>query len=173
MIRNLIYTIFIFLIMTNHTLAQDKVVFIDINFIFKNSIVGKELNEKIAKKDNEINLEIKKFKNDIEVEKNKITSQKNVISIEEYNKKIKILETKINKMNDLISKKTDELNKFKKNVETSFSKELNLIVEKYSTENSIDMILDKSNILMARKELNITQQVINLFNENVKEINIK
>ena len=173
MIRNLIYTIFIFLIVTNQTLAQEKVVFIDINFIFKNSIVGKELNEKIAKKENEINLEIKKFKKDIEVEKNEITSQKNVISVEEYNKKIKILETKINEMNDLILKKTNELNKFKKNVETSFSKELNLIVEKYSTENSIDMILDKSNILMARKELNITQQVINLFNENVKEINIK
>ena len=173
MIRNLIYTIFIFLIVTNQTLAQEKVVFIDINFIFKNSIVGKELNEKIAKKENEINLEIKKFKKDIEVEKNEITSQKNVISIEEYNKKIKILETKIKEMNDLISKKTNELNKFKKNVETSFSKELNLIVEKYSTVNSIDMILDKSNILMARKELNITQQVINLFNENVKEINIK
>ena len=173
MIRNLIYTIFIFLIVTNQTLAQEKVVFIDINFIFKNSIVGKELNEKIAKKENEINLEIKKFKKDIEVEKNEITSQKNVISVEEYNKKIKILETKIKEMNDLISKKTNELNKFKKNVETSFSKELNLIVEKYSTVNSIDMILDKSNILMARKELNITQQVINLFNENVKEINIK
>ena len=173
MIRNLIYTIFIFLIVTNQTLAQEKVVFIDINFIFKNSIVGKELNEKIAKKENEINLEIKKFKKDIEVEKNEITSQKNVISVEEYNKKIKILETKIKEMNDLILKKTNELNKFKKNVETSFSKELNLIVEKYSTENSIDMILDKSNILMARKELNITQQVINLFNENVKEINIK
>ena len=173
MIRNLIYTIFIFLIVTNQTLAQEKVVFIDINFIFKNSIVGKELNEKIAKKENEINLEIKKFKKDIEVEKNEITSQKNVISVEEYNKKIKILETKINEMNDLILKKTNELNKFKKNVETSFSKELNLIVEKYSTVNSIDMILDKSNILMARKELNITQQVINLFNENVKEINIK
>ena len=173
MIRNLIFTIFIFLIVTNQTLAQEKVVFIDINFIFKNSIVGKELNEKIAKKENEINLEIKKFKKDIEVEKNEIKSQKNVISIEEYNKKIKILETKIKEMNDLISKKTNELNKFKKNVETSFSKELNLIVEKYSTENSIDMILDKSNILMARKELNITQQVINLFNENVKEINIK
>ena len=173
MIRNLIYTIFIFLIATNQTLAQEKVVFIDINFIFKNSIVGKELNEKIAKKENEINLEIKKFKKDIEVEKNEITSQKNVISVEEYNKKIKILETKINEMNDLILKKTNELNKFKKNVEKSFSKELNLIIEKYSTENSIDMILDKSNLLMARKELNITQQVINLFNENVKEINIK
>ena len=173
MIRNLIYTIFLFFIVTNHTFAQEKVVFIDINFIFQNSIVGKELNEQIAKKENEINLEIKKFKNDIEVEKNEITSQKNVISSEEYNKKIKILETQIKEMNNLISKKRNELNKFKKNVEKSFSKELNLIIEKYSTENSIDMILDKSNLLMARKELNITQQVINLFNENVKEINIK
>ena len=173
MIRNLLLITSFFLLVTKITFAQEKVVFIDINFIFQNSIVGKVLNEQIAKKENEINLEIKKFKNDIEVEKNEITSQKNVISIEEYNKKIKILETKIKEMNDLILKKTNELNKFKKNVETSFSKELNLIVEKYSTENSIDMILDKSNILMARKELNITQQVINLFNENVKEINIK
>ena len=173
MIRRLPFIISLFLLVTNYSLAQEKVVFIDINFIFQNSIVGKELNEQIAKKENEINLEIKKFKNDIEVEKNEITSQKNVISSEEYNKKIKILETKIKEMNNLISKKRNELNKFKKNVETSFSKELNFIVEKYSTENSIDMILDKSNLLMARKELNITQQVINLFNENVKEINIK
>ncbi len=173
MIRNLILITSFFLLVTNITLAQEKVVFIDINFIFKNSIVGKELNEQIAKKENEINSEIKKFKNDIEVEKNEITSQKNVISVEEYNKKIKILETKIKEMNNLISRKTNELNKFKKNVETSFSKELNLIIEKYSTENSIDMILDKSNLLMARKELNITQQVINLFDENIKEINVK
>ena len=173
MIRNLILITSFFLLVTNITLAQEKVVFIDINFIFKNSIVGKELNEQIAKKENEINSEIKKFKNDIEVEKNEITSQKNVISVEEYNKKIKILETKIKEMNNLISRKTNELNKFKKNVETSFSKELNSIIEIYSTENSIDMILDKSNLLMARKDLNITQKIINLFNENVKEINIK
>ena len=58
-------------------------------------------------------------------------------------------------------------------VETSFSKELNSIIEVYSTENSIDMIFEKSNLLMARKDLNITQKIINLFNENVKEINIK
>ena len=173
MLRYIILIISFLLLVTNITFAQEKVVFIDLNFIFKNSIVGKELNEQIAKKENEINSEIKKFKKDIEDEKNEITSQKNVISVEEYNKKIKILETKINNMNNLISKKTNEFNKFKNKVERSFSKELNSIIEKFSNENSIDLIFDKSNLLMARKELNITQQVINLFNENVKEINIK
>ena len=173
MIRRLPFIISLFLLVTNYSLAQEKVVFIDINFIFKNSNVGKQLNEKIAEKDNQIDSEINKFKNDIEIEKNEIISQKNVISIEEYNKKIETLETKIKEMNNLIMKKKDELNKFKAKVETIFSKELNSIIEKYSTENSIDMIFDKSNILMARKDLNITQKIIKLFNENIKEINIK
>ena len=173
MFRNLLFIIFFFLLVISNSLAQEKVVFIDINFIFKNSNVGKELNEQIRKKDDQINLEINKFKNDIEVKKNEIISQKNVISVEEYNKKIENLETKIKEMNNLIAKKKNELNKFKNKVEASFSKELNSIIEKYSTENSIDMIFDKSNLLMARKDLNITQKIINLFNENVKEINIK
>ena len=173
MFRNLLFIIFFFLLVISNSLAQEKVVFIDINFIFKNSNVGKELNEQIRKKDNQINLEINKFKNDIEVKKNEIISQKNVISVQEYNKKIENLETKIKEMNNLIAKKKNELDKFKNKVEASFSKELNSIIEIYSTENSIDMIFDKSNLLMARKDLNITQKIINLFNENVKEINIK
>ncbi len=173
MFRKLLFIISFFLLVTNNSLAQEKVVFIDINFIFKNSNVGKELNEQIRKKDNQINLEINKFKNDIEVKKNEIISQKNVISVEEYNKKIENLETKIKEMNKLIAKKKNEFDKFKIKVEASFSKELNSIIEIYSTENSIDMIFDKSNLLMARKDLNITKKIINLFNENVKEINIK
>jgi len=173
MVKNLILVISFLLLVTNKSLAQEKVVFIDINFIFKHSNVGKELNDQILKKDNQINLEIKKFKNDIEVEKNEILSQKNVISVDEYNKKINNLEIKIKEINNLISKKKSELEVFKNKVETSFSKELNSIIEVYSTENSIDMIFEKSNLLMARKDLNITQKIINLFNENVKEINIK
>jgi len=172
MLRKLIFILF-FLLSINNSLADEKIVFIDINFIFKNSNVGKNLNEQIKKKDNQISLEIKKFKNDIEVEKNQIISQKNVISVEEYNNKINILETKIKEMNNLIAKKKIELDTFKNKIETSFSKELNSIIEIYSTENSIDMIFNKSNILMARKDLNITEKIINLFNENVKEINIK
>ena len=105
--------------------------------------------------------------------KKQILSQKNVISVEEYNNKISSLDAKIKEINSSIAKKKDEFEKFKNKVETSFSKELNSIIEIYSNENSIDMIFDKSNLLMARKDLNITQKIINLFNENVKEINIK
>ena len=163
----------LFLLVFNISNAQEKIVFIDINYIFKNSIVGKDLNEKIKKKDNQISNEIKKFKIDIEKEKNEITSQKNVISVEEYNIKISNLEKKIKDMNNTIAKKKKELEIYKKKVERNFSKELNLIIEEYSIENSVDMIFDKSNVLMARKELNITEKIISLFNNQIKEINIR
>jgi len=163
----------IFLFVFTNSIAQEKIVFIDINYIFKNSIVGKDLNEKIKKKDKQISNEIKKFKDDIEKEKSEIISQKNVVSVEEYNIKIDNLEKKIKDMNMTIANKKKELEIYKKKVERSFSKELNLIIEEYSTENSIDMIFDKSNILMARKELNITEKIISLFNNQIKEINVR
>ena len=163
----------IFLFVFTNSIAQEKIVFIDINYIFKNSIVGKDLNEKIKKKDNQISNEIKKFKDDIEKEKNEIISKKNVVSVEEYNVKIDNLEKKIKDMNMTIANKKKELEIYKKKVERSFSKELNLVIEEYSTENSIDMIFDKSNILMARKELNITEKIISLFNNQIKEINVR
>ena len=163
----------IFLFVFTNSIAQEKIVFIDINYIFKNSIVGKDLNEKIKKKDNQISNEIKKFKDDIEKEKNEIISQKNVVSVEEYNIKIDNLEKKIKDMNMTIANKKKELEIYKKKVERSFSKELNLVIEEYSTENSIDMIFDKSNILMARKELNITEKIISLFNNQIKEIDVR
>ena len=163
----------IFLFVFTNSIAQEKIVFIDINYIFKNSIVGKDLNEKIKKKDNQISNEIKKFKDDIEKEKNEIISKKNVVSVEEYNVKIDNLEKKIKDMNMTIANKKKELEIYKKKVERSFSKELNLIIEEYSTENSIDMIFDKSNILMARKELNITEKIISLFNNQIKEIDVR
>ena len=163
----------LFLFVFNISNAQEKIVFIDINYIFKNSIVGKDLNEKIKKKDNQISNEIKKFKANIEKEKNEITSQKNVISVEEYNIKISNLEKKIIDMNNTIANKKKELEIYKKKVENNFSKELNLIIEEYSIENSVDMIFDKSNVLMARKELNITEKIISLFNNQIKEIDIR
>ena len=163
----------LFLFVFNISNAQEKIVFIDINYIFKNSIVGKDLNEKIKKKDNLISNEIKKFKVNIEKEKNEITSQKNVISVEEYNIKISNLEKKIIDMNNTIANKKKELEIYKKKVENNFSKELNLIIEEYSIENSVDLIFDKSNVLMARKELNITEKIISLFNNQIKEINIR
>ena len=99
-------------------------------------------------------------------------SQKNVLSSEEYNKKIKMLEDKIKAKNSSIASKNEEFLLFKQKVESIFSKKLNSIIEEYSLKNSINLILKKENLLMAKKNLNITEQVFNIFNQRINKINL-
>ena len=152
--------------------SNEKIVFIDINFIFSNSIAGKDLNKKISEKNEKLKLEIIDFKKKIDDDRSQILSQKNVLSEEEYNIKIDNLEKKIKQINSTISKKNEELRLYKIKVENIFSKNLNLIIEQYSVENSINIILNKDNLLMAKKDLDITQKVLAIFNEKINKLSI-
>ena len=152
--------------------ANSNIVFININYIFTNSNAGKKLFEQIDQKDKQMQLEIKQIKIELETEKNNILSQKNVLAVDEYNRKIINLENKIKEMNIKVQKKKDELNLFKDKVEKNFSKQLNLIIEEYSVQNSIDIIFKKENLLMARKNLDITENIFNLFNEKINTIKL-
>ena len=42
----------------------------------------------------------------------------------------------------------------------------------YSDKNSISLIVDKKNIVLGKTELDITEKIINLLNEKVKEIKL-
>ena len=112
MFKNFLLYFFFSLIFANISYSNDKVVFIEINYIFKNSNVGKELNLKILDEDKKLNQEINNYRKKIDDEKNKILSQKNVLSVEEYNKKIVVLEDYIKNINLEIKKKNDDF-KFK------------------------------------------------------------
>ena len=161
-----------FLIFSTQSNASEKIVFIDINFIFNNSDAGKDIKKKISEKNDLINNEINKFKIDIENKKKKLLAQKNVMSVEEYNKKVNTLEKQIQEMNINITNKKKEFAIYQKQLENSFSKSLNKFIEQFSEKNSIDIILNKDNLLMAKKKLNITNQIFELFNTQVKTINL-
>ena len=160
-----------FLIFSTQLNASEKIVFIDINFIFNNSDAGKDLKNKISEKNDKINNEINKFKIDIENKKKKLLAQKNVMSVEEYNKKVSTLEKQVQEMNITISNKKKEFAIYQKKLLNFFSKSLNNLIEQFSEKNSIDIILNKENLLMAKKKLNITNQIFELFNTQVKTIN--
>ena len=165
--------VFFFLILNSNIIhANEKIVFIDINYIFNNSEAGKDLKKKMSIKSNNLQTEIDQFKNEIENNRKQILSQKNVLSVEEYNKKVSDLDEKVNKINSIISSKRKELKIFQDKIENVFTKNLNIMIEEFSNENSIDIILKKEDLLMAKKNLDITPKIFQLFNEKIKKINI-
>jgi len=173
--KKTVYSLFIFLMLLNNfSLASEKkIAFIDINLIFIESDAGKDLNSFLKQKKKDLDDQVNISVNEINNKKDILTAQKNVLDSNEYSKKIRELEDEIKKINTSISKKNDELIKLQKSIEAKFSKNLNSIIEEYAIENSIDIIFKKQDILMAKNEMDITKDVLNLFNKKINKIDIE
>ena len=55
----------------------------------------------------------------------------------------------------------------------NFLKLINPILTKYSTENEISIILQKKNLIIGKTELDITDKIIIIINDEIKEFKIK
>lgn len=157
----------------NKLLAEEKIVFIDINYIFANSSAGKKINQQITEKRKKNNDTFNEFKKKVESDKKKLSTQKNVIAKDEYEKKIFELEKKIKDYNLDIRKKNDELLAMRNKARLEFLKNLNAIVQEFSKENSVSMVLKKDNIFIGKKDLDVTSNILTLFDKKIKKITIK
>jgi Skp family chaperone for outer membrane proteins len=171
-IKVLFLTLFLFFL-NSYSFAENKISFIDVNYIFINSDAGKKINNQIKEKNKKINNEISNFQKKIEEEKNKLNNQKNVLSKEDFIKQARALEVKVKEYNIAISKNKNELNLFKNKTKNEFYIQLTKVVHDYAIKNSIEIILKKKNIFIGKKDFDISKDILNLFNKEVKVIKIK
>lgn len=160
--KSIVPRIIILLIICNLTYAQEKVAFIDIDYLFLNSTEGK----KIIKSLNEINKEnleeISNNESKILDLKKEIDLKKNILSQNEIQKMIEslnqlVLNTRQNRDNLLMNfekKKNKEIELFFINIKP--------LIEDYMNKNEINVIFDKKNIFIANEKNDITQDILKL-----------
>ena len=169
-----IFLLILFFLFQNFVaFAENKISFIDVNLIFTSSNAGKKINNQIKIKRDKINKEFLNYKKIIEDEEKKLSNQKNVLSSEELRKKALDLEKKAKEYNIIISKKNNELQEYKDKVTREFYINLTKIMQDYALSNSVEMILKKEDILIGKNNLDITKEILSLFNKKVKDIKIK
>lgn len=164
--------ILIFIFSAN-TFSNDKIVFLDMNKVLNNSIVGKYINNQLKKKDQIYRNNIKELENSIKEDDEDISSKKNLISQDELNNKIISLNKKIKNYQDQMNDNRIELDKLKLNYTRSLLEKLKPILSDYSKKNSVSLIIDKKNIVIGINDLNITDDIIKILDNNVKKINIQ
>ena len=168
--KNLKYFIFVLIILLpSYSFAENKIVFIDIDFLMKNSNIGK-LSLKKLENLNTKNVKILKDNEQILKDKENILLQKkNIISKEEFEKEINNLRIQINNfkvkkdnmVKDFNNLKVEELNK----VLAKF----NIKIQDYMSQNSIDIVLNKNNIFIGKVTSDITKSVLVEINNEFKE----
>ena len=150
----------------NYSSAQEKIAFIDLNYLYINSKIGKKMNKEMQVKQKKINKELAEFQKKLDTEKKDLLAQKNVLAESEFRKKLINLENNLKKYNQILSKKNEDLRNFQKKSRDKFATTLKSTLENYSKENSISMIFRKENLLIGKNTLDITKEILDLFNKS-------
>tara|TARA_B100000902_G_C27128365_1_gene822273 strand:- start:74 stop:586 length:513 start_codon:yes stop_codon:yes gene_type:complete len=158
----------ILFISLNSSNSDDKIAFINVDYVIQNSNVGKKMLAEIAKIDKK-NLDILKQKNktlkDLELT---IKNKKNVISDEAFNKEVISFKKKAEEFNKEKNKIVMEFNNLKKKEFEKIFKKISPIINDYMEENSVNILFDSKNIFMGAKTSNLSEKILNKINKEIK-----
>jgi Skp family chaperone for outer membrane proteins len=173
MFKKFLFIIFFSLLSVNSIKANDKVSYVDMDYILTNTIAGKSLLENLKKEEK---LKVDKFKisdEDFKNKEKKILAKKNLVTNEEINKDLRSLQIEFQNYKKDKIKEIDKLKAKRNRNILNFIKLINPIIEKYMSENSIAILLDKKNIFIASKNYDITKNLITLIDKDIKSIDIE
>ena len=161
-----VITFFSIINLNNFTFAEEKIVYLNVNYVFSNSASGKEVNKSFEKRVKNLENDVNKFTKNINSKKEKLIKQKNILSEANYNKEFTDLDNTIKEFNKKIATRNNEIIKLRKEVRSIFTKELQKILSNYSTKNSIQMILKQEDILMGSKNLDISNDILKIIDSS-------
>ncbi len=162
--RRFFLIIFLLLIPFNTVYGNDKIAFINLEFLFENTNLGKKISNDLklinSKNIDQLKIEEKKLID----EENKIKKTQNIISEDELKSKISNLKKEVNSFN---KKKKDIFQNFddEKNKQLNmFFQKITPIIENYMADNSINLLLEKKNIFIGKSNIDITEDILILIN---------
>lgn len=148
--------------------VEEKIVYLNLDYIYQKSIPGKLILEELNKNKK---LNIEKFKekeSEIRATEQDLIKKKNILSKEEFDLKVRSLNEEMQKYNKSREKAFLEFDENKKKKLNDFLVKITPLIENYVKENSINIVLNQKNLFIASKKFDITDQIIQIVNENIK-----
>lgn len=145
-----------------------NVVYIDMSYILSNSIKGKSILNELDLKNNKNIEELESMEKILkDLEKN-ISNQRNILSEQEFEKKVKDLKAKVVIFRKDKDKLVQEFNDLKNNAIQNFMKNVEPLVSDYMKKNSINIVLAKKDVIIGKKNLDITNDILEIVDKNIK-----
>ena len=152
--------------------SLDQVVIVDIDFLLNNSKAGKNIQDQLKKINDARIKEIKSKDKSFKDKEAKLIAQKNILSEQEFAKKVNELKKEVIKSNSLRQKEMEQSNKKRNDALSKLLKEINILLIEYSEKTKISMMLDKKNVIISRNENDITKETLNLLDKKITKIKL-
>jgi len=150
----------------------EKIVYIDMDRIMQISKAGKNAISKINDQKKKDVSKFQKIEKELKSKEEDLITKKNVISAEEFNKKLENLSKEINNYRTLRQEAIDLSTKSRLNASADFAEKIKPILAEYASENNIDMIIQKKNIIMGKTDLDITDEILKIVDKKINKLKI-
>ena len=153
--------------------SEQKIVFIDMDKLVSTSKAGSSVFKQL---DNINNKNLTFLKNEEKIFKEKerkLIVQKKIISEDDFKAKVDELKSEVNIYNQNRNKMIQDFNKLKVDNTNKLLIQINPILSKFSNDNEISIILKKKDLIIGKIDLDITDEIIKIVNNEIKEFKIK
>ena len=152
--------------------AENKIVYVDMNKILKESKVGIFV-EKELTKTHEAKLDnFTKTEEELKKEEIDLISKRNVMAREDFDKNVKILNEKAQEYQTQRRKWFDDISAKRNKARGEVLKSLDPIMTDYFEQNKISLILYKRNIAIGTSELDVTDIIIDKLDKKLPSIKL-
>ena len=165
--------LFFFLFLNNQAFSEQKIAFIDMDRVISSSKSGSSILKQLTDLNNKNLNFLKNKEKKFQEKETKLISQKNIISETDFENKINELKSEIKNYNQTKTKMLKDFSKLKIENTNNLLKLINPILVKFSDDKEIAIILQKKNLVVAKTQLDITDEIIKIINAEVKEFKIK
>ena len=163
----------IFLFLINPTFSEQKIAFINMDKVMSISNTGSSILQQLTDLNNKNLQFLKKEEKKFKEKETKLISQKNIISEADFQNKVNELKSEIKNYNQNRNKMLADFNKLKIDNTNNLLKLINPILIKFSNDKEIAIIFQKKDLVVAKTELDITEDIIKIVNAEVKELKLK
>ncbi len=168
----LIISIFVIFFYFSYANSNNNIVFLDVQYLIDNSNLGKKYKKEILKLKDQNDSKLKVKEEKIKEKEIEINNQKNILKEEELKKKIIEIEKMIKEFRILNRELSSKITQQRKLYSAEILKMINPILTNYAEQNNINYVLEKKNVLVGMKSLDITIQVLNKLNEYTEKQNL-
>jgi len=161
------------IILTSQNIEIEKIGIVDFRFILKKSNAMKILGDKFISLENEMNKKIKRKQAYLKNKELNIIKQKKNLSTLEYKNKIDLFKSEVLKTQKQFKEERLILNKSFQNIQNNLKDMLAKVIKNVSINKKINVVLLKENVFLYNNaSLDITDEVLQIFNERTKSLKI-
>ena len=170
--KKIILTILIIIFFSPNA-SSDEIYFINFSKVLNQSNAGKKAQDYLKKKITSDNKKFKETEKKLRAKEKDLTGKKKLLSADEYKKEISLLRDQVAKLQKDKQKSLGDVAIMRAKAKKQLVEKLNPILKSYMEKNNIRLVLDKKEVVIGDSKLEITQQILDLLNKEVKSLNFK